>query len=469
MDYRKMIDEYIDAHRDEMVNDIITLCSINSERSAYVQRMPFGEGPAKALRTATDLGEQYGFSIRNYDNFVGTLDLNNRPAQLDILAHLDVVPAGEGWTVTEAYKPLVKDGRIYGRGTADDKGPAMAALYAMRCIKDLNIPVTKNCRLILGTDEESGSSDIIQYYSEEAEAPMTFSPDASFPVTNVEKGRLPGEIRASFETAAEELPRLISVDSGIRFNVVPDRAECVIEGFDDDNVRELCEKVTKETGVTFTVSGRGGCLLVKAFGVTAHASTPAEGKNALKALLKLLAQLHFADAENVRALRAIEKLIPWGDTEGRALGVAMSDEISGALTVAFSLFHMDEHELSAGFDARIPAVGNEENVLQVLKKKFEENGFELLNNSMTPPHVVDGNSEFVKTLNRNYEEVTGLPGGCESTGGGTYVHDLKNGVAFGAMLPGTDNHMHGPDEFVIIEDLVKAAKIFARVIADLCA
>ena len=470
MDYREKIDAYLDKHKKEMVNDIIALCRVNSERSAYVKRMPFGEGPALALRAAMDMGERYGFSIRNYDNFVCTLDLNDGAPQLDILAHLDVVPAGEGWSVTKAYEPIVKDGRIYGRGTADDKGPAVAAMYAMRAVKELGIPVTKNCRLILGTDEESGSSDIIQYYNDEPEAPMTFSPDAEFPVTNVEKGRLPGEIRASFEKPAEELPRIISVEAGIRFNVVPDRAACLIEGLDDNFVKDACDAVTEQTGVKFWISARGqNRLLIEAYGETAHASTPAEGKNALTSLLRLLASLPFADAENVRALRHLESLFPWHDTEGRAAGVAMEDEVSGALTLAFTMFHMNEEELTAGFDARVPAVGNEENVLEVLKEKIGKYNLELINETMTKPHVVDGNSEFVQTLLRDYEEVSGLKGSCQSTGGGTYVHNLKNGVAFGAAFPGTDNRMHGPDEFAVIDQLVMAAKIFARVIADLCA
>src|SRR5699024_10557105 len=109
-------------------------------------------------------------------------------SQLDILAHLDVVPAGEGWTVTEPFEPVEKDGRLYGRGTADDKGPAVAALYALRAVKELGIPLKKRVRLILGTDEECGSSDIQHYYAVEKEAPMTFSPDGAFPVVNIEKG-----------------------------------------------------------------------------------------------------------------------------------------------------------------------------------------------------------------------------------------------------------------------------------------
>lgn len=147
--YRKEIEGFIDSHRDEMIEDICTLCRINSEKMPYVEGKPYGEGPFQALQAALNMAEGYGFTIRNYDNYVGTADLNDKERQLDILAHLDVVPAGEGWTETKPFEPVVKDGKLFGRGTADDKGPAVAALYAMRAVKELDIPLNKNVRLIL--------------------------------------------------------------------------------------------------------------------------------------------------------------------------------------------------------------------------------------------------------------------------------------------------------------------------------
>ena len=245
--YRKEIEEYIDSHKDQMIEDICTLCRINSEKMPYTEGKPFGEGPFEALQAALTMMENYGFSVRNYDNYVGTADLNDKEAQLDILAHLDVVPAGEGWTVTEPFNPVIKDGKLYGRGTADDKGPAVAALYAMRAVKELGLPVKKNVRLILGTDEECGSSDIAVYYKQEKEAPMTFSPDAEFPVINVEKGRLPGHFAASFEKS-DALPKLVKIDAGLKSNVVPGKAKAVVAGVDEAVLNETAAAVTKERG-----------------------------------------------------------------------------------------------------------------------------------------------------------------------------------------------------------------------------
>lgn len=466
--YREEIEKYIDSHRQEMIDDICLLCRINSEKTPYQEGKPYGEGASKALALALSMAEKYGFLINNYDNYVGTADLNDKEKQLDILAHLDVVPAGEGWTMTEPFEPVEKDGRLYGRGTADDKGPAVAALYAMRAIRELGIPVSKNVRLILGTDEECGSSDIRHYYDVEEEAPMTFSPDGSFPVVNIEKGSLAGHFTAEFEPS-EALPRVISIHAGTKVNVVPGKAFAVFEGLDDDLVREVSEEVEKETGVSFEIQGRNHTLEITAVGVGAHASLPTEGKNALTALLLLISRLPFAGCGQIEALHSLVKLFPCHDTAGEALGIAMEDELSGALTLAFDLLEVDGSTLDATFDSRCPICSNEENVLEPARRKLAEHGFTLTNDSMTPPHHVDGNSDFVKTLLRAYETYTGRKGTCESMGGGTYVHTLKNGVAFGAAMPETDNKMHGADEFAVIDELLVSAKIFAQVIADLCA
>lgn len=465
--YKEKIERYIEEHKQEMLADICTLCRINSERSSYQEGKPYGEGASRALGVALGMAESYGFSITNYDNYVGTADMNDKERQLDILAHLDVVPAGDGWTVTKPFDPVIQDGKLYGRGTADDKGPAVAALYAMRAVKELGIPLSKNVRLILGTDEECGSSDIAHYYAEEPEAPMTFSPDGSFPVVNIEKGRLPGHMTAEFKPSAA-LPRVISVKGGTKINVVPGEALAVIEGLDDNLVRDMGKQVTEETGVTFEIQGRENTLEITATGEGAHAAAPAGGKNAIAALLLLLARLPFASCEQLEKIHSLTELFPWNDTEGKALGVAMSDELSGALTVAFSLIELTDSSLDASFDSRSPICGNDSNVVEPIRAKLAAHGIVLENKTMTPPHHVDGESEFVKTLLAAFESYTGREGYCEYTGGGTYVHDLKNGVAFGAAMPETDNRMHGADEFAVVDELVVSAKIFAQVIVDLC-
>ncbi|MDO5407478.1 MAG: Sapep family Mn(2+)-dependent dipeptidase [Eubacteriales bacterium] len=465
--YKEKIDAFIDAHVDEMIEDICELCRINSERMPAEEDMPYGPGPAECLDAALDMAEGYGFDVVDYDGYVGCVDLNEMPKQLDILAHLDVVPAGEGWEVTGPFDPIVKDGKLYGRGTADDKGPAVAALYAMRAVKELGIPLTKNVRLIMGTDEECGSSDIKHYYAVEKEAPMTFSPDGEYPVVNVEKGRLSGHFTASFDPS-EALPRLVSVKAGTKINVVPGKAKATVEGMDGAVLADAAKAAETETGVTFELAQDGAFCTITAVGKGAHASTPEEGNNALTALLVLLCKLPFAACPQMDAVKSVAALMPHGDVNGTTLGVDMTDEVSGRLTLAFSMLTVDASGLDGEFDSRVSVCGNEENVLNVVKAKMTESGLNFLTDSMSPPHMVDGDSEFVRTLLRAYETYTGKKGECLAIGGGTYVHSLKNGVAFGASMPGTDNKMHGADEFAVVEELVLSAKMFAQVIVDLC-
>lgn len=465
--YKERIEKYFEEHKNEMLNHISELIKINSIKGDAKEGMPFGEGPAKALEEALKIAESFGFKTKNYDNYVGTVDFNDKEKQLDILAHLDVVPVSDDWTVTEPFTPLIKDGKIYGRGTADDKGPAITALYAMKAIKDLNIPLSKNVRLILGTDEECGSSDIAHYYKIEKEAPMTFSPDAEFPLINIEKGRLASEFKAEFKDE-NELPRIVSFDSGVKANVVPDKANAVIEGFKLDEVKDFAEKYTKITGVKFDVKENGNTVVIDAKGVGAHASTPENGKNALSAMLEMLANMPFADTDAFRKFKGVNELFPYGDFCGKNAGVYMKDDISGEISMSLNILNVTATTLSGTFDSRAPICATDENLRDVLKANMNKYGIVLANDPMIPAHHVDADSDFIKTLLSCYEKYTGNKGECLAIGGGTYVHELKNGVAFGCTMPGTDNNMHGNDEFAVIDELLASAKIFTDAIIELC-
>ena len=466
--YKEKIEEYMNAHTQEMIEDICELCRINSVKMPAEEDMPYGPAVAECLDAALDMAEGYGFEVQDYDGYVGCVDFDTTlPSQLDILAHLDIVPAGEGWQVTKPFEPAVKDGMLYGRGTADDKGPAVAALYAMRAVKELGIPLKKNVRLILGTDEECGSSDIRHYYETEKEAPMTFSPDGQYPVVNVEKGRLEGHFTGEFEPS-DALPRLVKIEAGTKVNVVPGKAKATVEGFELSVLEKAAGEVKDKTGIEFQFAPEEAFCEITAVGTGSHASRPEEGNNAITDLLALLCSLPFAPCPQIECLKKTAALMPHGDVNGTTLGVDMEDQVSGRLTLAFSMLTVDKAGLDGQFDSRVSACGNEENVLKVIKSKMADNGLCLLNDSMTPPHLVDADSLLVKTLLSIYERYTGQKGKCLSIGGGTYVHNLKNGVAFGASMPGTENRMHGADEFAVVEELVISAKMFAQAIVELC-
>lgn len=467
MDYKKQIKAYFDDNWFEMMRDIARICSINSEKMPAKEGMPFGEGPYQALMEFKAMAEEKGFEGRLYDNAVGSFDLNDGKRQLDILAHLDVVPAGEGWTVTDPFEVKLKEGRIYGRGTADDKGPAVVSLWAMKCVRDLQIPLRKSARLVVGTDEECGSSDLPHYYAVEPEAPMTFSPDAEYPVINIEKGSLHPVFSASWEED-KTLPRVTYMKGSLKVNVLPGKAWAAVEGLDLETMKEIAAKVTESTKVTYELTEKEGQIEIMAVGFGAHAASPEKGINALTGLIEYLTELPLAESEAVRKLRSLRKLLPHGDSAGRALGVAMEDEISGPLTLTFSMMDFGLTGFSAQFDSRCPLCANNVNMRDAAAEAFAKEGITMSREDMNPPHHVPADSDFVKELLAVYEDYTGLKGEAIAIGGGTYVHHLKNGVAFGCAMPGTDNKMHGADESAVVEELILSAEMFAQIIIDLC-
>lgn len=468
--YKEKISSWVDAHREELIEDVKKLVRIQSDKGEAKPGMPFGEGPNNALTAALRLAEGYGFKTTNYDGYVGTVDFQQEnDHHLDVLSHMDCVPVADGWTVTEPFNPVVVDGKIYGRGTSDDKGPGVAALYAVRCIKELGIPLQHNVRLIWGTDEECGSEDIEYYYNREPEATYTFSPDADYPVINIEKGMFRGHITAEFPES-DQLPRVKLLEAGMKINVVPDKCHLEIEGMRKTVADIYCAGATDKTGVKFTVTEAGeDTIAIDALGVGAHAASPQDGNNAITATLYLISTMHLMPSQQFKALCGLAELAPHGDYFGKGFGVDLKDDISGELTLSLNVIRVTPTSLSADFDSRCPVCANDDNMKYVAMKRCAEKGLILADEPMRAPHHVDGDSDFVRTLIGAYEKYTGATNSKPiAIGGGTYCHDLKNGVAFGCTMPGTDNHMHGNDEFAVVEELVVSAKIFADAIISLC-
>lgn len=463
--YQEKIEAYIDSHIEEMIEDVKELVRIDSKRGMALPGKPFGVGPAQAIEAAQKMMEKYGFITRNYENYVVTGDFNDKEKQLDILAHLDVVTVTPDWTVTQPFDPVLIDGKLYGRGTADDKGPAIAALYAMRAIKECGIDLNKNVRLILGADEECGSGDLEYYYGIEKEAPMSFTPDADFPLINIEKGRLAKEFTASF--AKEELDsEVVAFHGGDKANVVPANAYAEIHGLTKEMIEEAAAK--EKDGILYTVTEENDLVKVHAKGIAAHASTPEMGKNAVCALLDFVSRLPLAQGRKQAAIAAAAKLFPMTDYNGAALGVNLEDEISGTLSMNLGIVDLENDTLKGVFDSRIPLCGTDENVTEVIRKKMAEHGLTLEKGGMIEGHHVPADSPLVKSLLESFEKYSGTKGEPMAIGGGTYVHELERGVAFGCMMEGVDNHMHGDDEFMEIDVLVMSAKIFADAILKLC-
>lgn len=466
--YKEKIEAYFADKQEQIVADICRLIAIKSEREEPKPGMPFGEGPCKALLESEKLAQELGFTTKNFDNYVVSAEMNDKEAYLGILAHVDVVSEGSGWTFPP-YHATVQDGRIYGRGSADDKGPAVVALWAAKAAREINPNLSKSCRIILGSAEETGSEDLAHYLPLEPAPPLSFSPDAEYPVINIEKGGYKPVFGARWEES-KALPRVTAIHGGTTTNIVTRECDAWVEGLTATQAQPVCDTHQEKTGVVFTCTEENGLLHIHALGVSAHAASPETGKNAQIAMVTLLADLPLAPSAGQKAICDLARLFPFGDDHGAALGVNIEDEISGKLTLVFSKLQFGLTGFKGQFDSRCPICANEDNVRSVVKKHFTDCGFEMLErDAMHAPHHTSADSELVQTLLRTYERYTGLKGECLAIGGGTYVHSIEGGVAFGCAMPGTDNRMHGADEFAVIEELMLSAKMFTQIILELCA
>lgn len=456
---KELIKEYFENHKQQFLGMISELVEIPSVKGEAEDGKPFGAMPYAALCRALEIADGLGFKTKNHDGYVGTVDMFDGEPELGILAHLDVVPAGDGWH-TDPFKMVVDGDRILGRGVSDDKGPAVCALFAMKAVKDLKLPVTKNCRLILGTDEECGSSDIAHYFETAKPAKYTFTPDANFPVTNGEKGRFTKHFFAEADLS-DESRKLVSFNAGIAENAVPSFAEAVVCGISRDEIEKAAE-LAEFTGADFSVDGDK----IICGGTSAHASLPENGNNPITALIEMLSNIDF-DGKTAKLVSSLKELFPHGKWNGEAFGVDMSDKL-GRLTLTLDIVKFDGRSFEGCFDTRLPMSATKENCADVISAKLENHGFRIEDTEMIKPHYVDENSEFVRTLLSAYEDYSGDKGECISMGGGTYVHNIESGVAFGAISRDLQTNMHGADEFVPIEDLLTAAEIFTQVIFDIC-
>jgi len=466
MTLKDRIHSWMAGREDEFCEALAPLVAVNSITGEAAPGMPFGPGPAKCLELSLELARKWGMTTWEDEGYVGLADLNDKEDLLHILAHLDIVGAGDHWD-TDPFT-LVRDGDLmYGRGTDDDKGPAVASLLAMRCIKELGIPLKGNVKLILGTDEESGSSDLRHYFSKHPFAPHSITPDTCFPVTNIEKATYAPKFSQSWAPQPEAACQLLFLDGGLRVNVAPGNCTVKIRGIAREAVAAAAEEVAAATGVKFDITTEGNILTLEALGQQSHASRPDEGRNAITATLEVLVRLPLAEDAAFTAVRNLNRLFPYGDNAGKMLGIAMEDDVSGKLTLTLSLLTIGETGFHAQFDSRDPLCATPENTKAVVEKVFGDLGWQC-KGEFNPAHAVDENSPFIQILLDTYEEFSGRKGYCEAIGGGTYVHHIPGGVAFGAGEHDFASNLHDANERARLSQLLLTAEIYAAVIARIC-
>lgn len=453
-----------ESRKDELVSELQQLIQIESvlDQETSSESAPFGEGPLKALQFLLSLGEEQGFTVKNIDNFAGHLEMGSGEELLGILCHVDVVPVGTSWTYPP-FKGEVVDGKLYGRGAIDDKGPTMAAYLAMKMVKDAGIELEKRVRMIIGTDEESGFRCVDHYFKKEEMPTIGFAPDADFPLINAEKGI--SILDFSQKSKIEDDEQLIAFRAGQRSNMVPDTANAIIQNVSpkiSEDFMEFLEKNSTEG----TLTKEDGRYIITMKGKAAHAMEPEKGRNAAVLLSKFLKNVVTTKA----SLEFVAFMVNTFDQDhfGSNIKLDYYDEMSGHTTLnpGVVLFHQKRGghvQVSMRYSVSYPF---EEKITEATGQ-LAALGFALDVASNSKPHYVPEEDEFVQTLLNVYRKYTADHSKPLSTGGGTYARTLKKGVAFGMLFPGELDVAHQADEFVVVDNLVRAAAIYAEAIARL--
>lgn len=401
---------------------VLRIKSVNGDNGAVTETAPLGQGIYDALEYMLALGRKFGFKTKNVDGYCGWIEMGTSGKLVGIIAHLDTVGVeADGW-VAPPFDGTVIDGKIYGRGVCDDKGPALVALYAMKAIADSGRPLGKRVRLILGGDEEAGDWRCMNRYRKTEETPeLAFTPDSEYPTIYAEKGIL--HVRVYRNLDSDISPISLTCDNA--YNVVPTHASATVGG-----------------------------VKYEAQGVASHAMSPELGVNAI---IKLCGELHDKGIDH-----PFVKLMGIANVNG--FGIAFSDEPSGKLTLNPSIAHVSETSAELQCDLRVPVTIDVDKVVDAISGSVAPLGFSAEKEFFQPPLYVEKDSPLVTTLQNVYTECTGRVDPPASTGGGTYARAFKNAVAFGALFPEEEVTYHKTNEYWRVESMHKNFQILANAI-----
>ena len=452
-------------HEAQLVEELQALLQIESvlDEEQMTDEAPFGPGPLAALQYMLEKGEQAGFTIKNVDNMAGHIEMGEGEDLLGILCHVDVVPAGDVSTWT--YPPFegrVVDGKLYARGAIDDKGPTIAAWMAMKLVQQSGIKLNKRVRMIIGSDEESGFRCVKRYFEKEEMPSIGFAPDADFPLINAEKG-IGGLLFAQKAKRAAD-DQLISFEAGKRTNMVPENATATL-AFVSETALQNFHNFLAENNTTGSFNEDGGRYIITVKGKSAHAMEPEKGRNAAVLLAKFLSTELTAGAG--KDFVDFTVTVFDGDHYGSALSLNFRDDMSGETTLNPGIVGFDENGGSLKISMRYAVTYPFEEKISAAQQVIAQMPFTLDVTSNSKPHYVPEEDELVQTLMAAYQKYSGDLSKPLSTGGGTYARVMKKGVAFGMLFPGEPDVAHQADEFVVVENLVKAAAIYAEAIVQL--
>lgn len=457
--------EEVQEREDQLLSDLSHLLSIKSikDSSTSSDFAPMGKNIKKALDFMLQTAEEDGFRTNNIEGYVGYAEIGPADATeyISILCHLDVVPATGEWE-SDPFGPEIREGKLFARGAIDDKGPTMAAYYALKIIKENNLPLKHRIRIIFGTDEESGMSCMKKYVQAEPKPLTGFAPDAEFPIIHAEKGQINVVLKLD-NNKKKNRYELLSFYSGEKGNMVPDHAEAVIKGKELSLIKENFSFFCNKENLDYSVNLEKHIIRLTLKGRSAHGMEPEKGINAGTKLAKYLA----SEIRSEPFLQFISERLD-DDPNGNELGISFSDEITGPLTVNPGIFRYNSIEKAyLTLNIRCPVETPYLRTIEKLNEVAKDYGFEVEEVREKKPHHVDKEQPIIKILQQAYEKETGENAALLTTGGATYARFIDNGVAYGAVFPGKENTAHQKNEYIILEDLYKATAIYARAIYNL--
>lgn len=431
----------MESYFNDIVDSVCKAVRFDSSLKPAEGAYPFGKETADCLNFYLSLASEMGFETHNYDNYVGEV-VFGEGEELAVLVHLDVVPAGSGWRFPP-FAAVINDElsaggvpgvKIWGRGTMDDKGPAVAVLYCLKALKDEGFVPKRKIKLIVGCNEESGWQ-CIEHYNKVSHLPETgFSPDADFPVIYAEKGILQLRLHFDFDRAP-----FLYFQGGTAPNMVCGRCEA------------LPRSIMASRAETWGLQTRGKKLV--SVGKSAHGSTPELGVNAM---LPLLGYFEERDSGIKRIIDVLFR-----DTCGLT---ELHDE-TGRLTMSPNMVKFRKSQMQIVVDIRYPAGIPYEEVIEAVNRIGVP--YETLHFQAPLYHGKD--SALVRTLSEVFEECTGQKAEPIAIGGGTYARALKNGVGFGPEFPGDEPVAHQPDEYILVERVGKLIEIYKKALERLTA
>lgn len=457
---------FIKSNSRQMISDLERLVSFPSvlDPDSAVPGAPFGREISCALQCFLKMGEDIGMTAVNYDGFAGELTLGTGEYMVGILGHIDVVSAGQGWD-TPPFQLIERNGRLYGRGSSDDKGPLVSCLYAIRYIKERGLLPQDRCiRFIVGTDEEEGLRCIDHYVKAAPRLPdISFVPDGYFPLVNCEKGLIDFDLRFPIRTPEHIQAKVTALSGGTGRNLTAGSARCELSVPEENReavFTALCS--VPELEVSRTEAG----YIVETQGISVHAMQPEKGRNAVSLIIEGLKQsgIRFSIQEFLDAYHTTIGM----DFNGQRLGCDFQDERSGILTLNIGMVELEGDEVILRANTRYPTSISYEKIRSTLIEKLERAGFRYEECLSMPPLDIPRDAPLIEKLMESYREITGdMEHDAFSIGGATYARSIPNAVSFGPLFPYETELAHEANECLAVESLERMTEIYIAALEKL--